>query len=85
MAQIYLIDNLLGGEFSSYGFKVNSAEKLHYTTWNRIVSYRIVTLLQVLHFALLDDEERNDPMIKIFPKVTKCTFHNFGVSGSIQK
>ena len=22
--QIYLIDNLLGGEFSSYGFKVNN-------------------------------------------------------------
>ena len=58
--QIYLIDKLLGGEFSSYGLKV-------------------------LHFAFLDDEERDDPMVKIFPKVTKCTFHNFGVSGSIQK
>ena len=24
-------------------------------------------------------------MIKVFPKITKCIFHNFGVSGSIQK
>ena len=41
--------------------------------------------VQVLHFALLDDEERTDPMVKIFPKVTKCTFHNFGASGTIQQ
>ena len=48
-----------------------------------INSLRIVYL--VLQFAALDDEERTDPMVKIFPKVTKCTFHNFGVSGSIQE
>ena len=58
--QIYLIDRLLGGEFSTYG-------------------------LQVFQYARLDDEERMDPMVRIFPKVTKCTFHNFGVSGTIQK
>ena len=40
-------------------------------------------IFKVLSFVLLDDEERDDPMIKVFPKVTKCTFHNFGVSGSI--
>jgi len=34
---------------------------------------------------MMDDEERNDPMVRIFPKVTKCIFHNFGVSGTIQK
>ena len=58
--QIYLIDRLLGGEFTTYG-------------------------LQVLAFAMLDDEERDDPMVRIFPKVTKCTFHNFGASGTIQQ
>jgi len=41
--------------------------------------------LQVLAFAMLDDEERHDPMVRIFPKVTKCTFHNFGASGTIQQ
>ena len=34
---------------------------------------------------MLDDEERIDPMARIFPKITKCTFHNFGASGTIQK
>merc|ERR550519_2466887 len=58
--QIYLIDRLLGGEFTTFG-------------------------LQVLTFAMLDDEERVDPMVRIFPKVTKCTFHNFGASGTIQR
>ena len=42
-------------------------------------------LFQVLSLAMLDDEERDDPMARIFPKVTKCTFHNFGVSGTVQK
>ena len=44
--QIYLIDQLLDGEFTTYG-------------------------LQVLAFAMLDDEERHDPMVRIFPKVAK--------------
>ena len=30
-------------------------------------------------------EDRTDPMDKVFPKVTKCTFHSFGPSGTIQK
>ncbi|KAI8429420.1 hypothetical protein MSG28_000061 [Choristoneura fumiferana] len=29
-------------------------------------------------------QERYDPMIYIFPRVTKCTFHKYGSSGSIQ-
>ena len=39
----------------------------------------------MLKFASLDDEERMDPMVRVFPKVTKCSFQNFGVSGSIQE
>merc|ERR1711892_690642 len=58
--QIYLIDRMFGGEFTTYGIKV-------------------------LQFINLDDEERSDPMVKIFPKVTKCIFHNFGASGTIQE
>jgi len=33
----------------------------------------------------LPPEERVDPMDKVFPKVTKCTFHKFGPSGTIEK
>lgn len=32
----------------------------------------------------MDQDFRADPMIEVFPRVTKCTFHKFGSSGSIQ-
>ncbi|CAG0919834.1 unnamed protein product [Notodromas monacha] len=39
----------------------------------------------VLRFQGREPEERTDPMSRVFPKVTKCTFHTYGVSGTIQK
>lgn len=38
-------------------------------------------------FDLIDQDPlaRVDPMAKIFPKMTKCTFQRFGPSGSIQR
>lgn len=41
--------------------------------------------LQAARLATLPDEERSDPMATVFPKVTKCTFHNFGSSGTVQR
>lgn len=38
----------------------------------------------VLKFSQMDQENRYDPMVAVFPRVTKCTFHKFGPSGSIQ-
>ncbi|KAJ8687484.1 hypothetical protein QAD02_023278 [Eretmocerus hayati] len=38
----------------------------------------------VIKFTDMNQEERIDPMIAIFPRVTKCTFHKFGPSGTIQ-
>merc|ERR1712203_507099 len=35
-------------------------------------------------FSELDEEERVDPMSKVFPRVTKCTFQKYGPSGTIQ-
>jgi hypothetical protein len=29
-------------------------------------------------------EERIDPLSKVFPKVTKCTFNNYGPSGTVE-
>ena len=99
---MYLIDCLLGGEFSTYGIEVFNAAKIQANTsevssknfWP-IVFYPFVCsqnlnntyfiLAQVLSFAMEDDEDRFDPMRRIFPKVTKCTFHNFGSSGTIQR
>lgn len=39
----------------------------------------------VIAFSNQNQENRTDPMVAIFPRVTKCTFHKFGPSGSIQK
>jgi len=39
----------------------------------------------VLKFTEMEPEEREDPMARVFPKVTKCTFHKYGPSGSVQK
>lgn len=40
--------------------------------------------LKVLEFSQMDQENRTDPMVAIFPKMTKCTFHKYGTSGTIQ-
>ena len=32
-----------------------------------------------------DPEDRTDPMARIFPRVTKCTFNKFGPSGSLMR
>lgn len=39
----------------------------------------------VVRYSGMDQENRTDPMIAVFPRVTKCTFHKFGPSGTIQK
>ncbi|XP_025412910.1 innexin inx2-like [Sipha flava] len=39
----------------------------------------------ILKFTEMEFEDRDDPMARVFPKVTKCTFHKYGPSGSIQK
>lgn len=33
----------------------------------------------------MDDEDRNDPMSLVFPKMTKCTFHRYGPSGDVNR
>ncbi|XP_018335837.1 innexin inx1-like [Agrilus planipennis] len=40
---------------------------------------------KVMNFSEVAQEERVDPMVYIFPRVTKCIFHKYGSSGSIQK
>lgn len=39
----------------------------------------------VVRYSGMNQENRTDPMIAVFPRVTKCTFHKFGPSGTIQK
>lgn len=41
--------------------------------------------LDVLRYSEMDQDDRFDPMIRIFPRMTKCTFHRFGSSGDVQR
>ena len=41
--------------------------------------------IEVISFAGRDQENRIDPMIYIFPTMTKCIFHKFGRSGDIER
>ena len=41
--------------------------------------------IEVISFADRDQEDRIDPMVYVFPRMTKCTFHKFGTSGEIEK
>jgi len=40
--------------------------------------------MEAMTFSEMDASKRADPMAVVFPKVTKCTFHKYGPSGSIQ-
>jgi len=39
----------------------------------------------VLRWSEVDAETRTDPMVKVFPRLTKCTFHKYGHSGTLEK
>jgi hypothetical protein len=40
---------------------------------------------KVINNSEVPQEQRFDPMVYVFPRVTKCIFHKYGASGSIQK
>jgi hypothetical protein len=39
----------------------------------------------VLYWSEVDSEARSDPMIRVFPRLTKCTFHKYGSSGTLER
>jgi len=39
----------------------------------------------VVAMTEISPEKRVDPMAKVFPKMTKCEFHKFGSSGTVEK
>ena len=40
--------------------------------------------LQTMKQHYMEPHERSDPMSIVFPKMTKCTFHKYGSSGSLE-
>jgi hypothetical protein len=41
--------------------------------------------LNVIKYTQKEVKYRNDPLVYIFPRMTKCTFHFYGSSGDVQK
>ena len=56
--QMYLVDEFLGGTFTTYGLDV---------------------------IRMVQEDTDIDPMARVFPKMTKCTFHRYGSSGDVQR
>ena len=40
---------------------------------------------RVIEFSGMDQEDRHDPMIETFPRMTKCTWRQFGPSGTVEE
>lgn len=52
---------------------------------NRFFDGEFMTFgLDVIRHMEADQEDRMDPMIYIFPRMTKCTFYKYGVSGEVR-
>ena len=53
---------------------------------NVFLGYEFTTFgIDVVKFINEDNfEYRTDPMTKVFPRVTKCSFYTYGASGTIQ-
>uniref|UniRef100_A0A182UL21 Innexin n=1 Tax=Anopheles melas TaxID=34690 RepID=A0A182UL21_9DIPT len=53
---------------------------------NRFFDGEFMTFgLDVITHMEADQEDRMDPMIYIFPRMTKCTFYKYGVSGEVER
>ena len=78
IGQIYFTDKFLGYQFSTVSFERLSNE-------NSSMSLYIQYGWDVLAVTAMDPESRYDPMNALFPKVSKCTFHAYGPSGTITK
>ena len=82
IGQLYLMNRFTGGEFFTYGLKGISFF-LNFTPLLGDLFLKCIS--PVLSFANADQEQRYDPMIYVFPRVTKCTFHKYGASGTISR
>ena len=73
------MDRFFNGAFLTFGLEVIAfAERDQVddeVLWTKII------LINLMIFQ----EDRLDPMIYIFPRMTKCTFHKFGTSGEVEK
>jgi len=90
----YLVERLrLGRQHRGWAFKFFACECLNFI--NVVIQIFVTDAflggefskygLEALKFSVMDPEERVDPMSRVFPRMTKCTFRKYGPSGTIQK
>lgn len=54
--------------------------------WNQVFGNKFLTFgLDVINYASSSDADAIDPISVLFPKITKCNFHYYGPSGSLQQ
>lgn len=56
-----------------------------YLTDKFLGGYFLTYGTEVISYSETNQENRLDPMVKVFPRVTKCIFNTFGPSGDVQK
>jgi len=63
---------------------INCIVQIFFTDF--FLGYEFTTFgTDVLNYTGLEGEDRPDPFREVFPKVTKCTFHKYGPSGTVEK
>ena len=77
LSQIYFMDFFLGGEISY----IDRGKNIIFFLVGEFSRYGS----DLLAISELPPEERVDPMSRVFPKMTKCTFHKFGPSGTVER
>ena len=76
LGQMWLMDAFFNGQFTTYGLEVRRSWRCFS---NRLKYFNNSRLpLKVVRLAGQNIEERADPMARVFPKMTKCTFHKWG-------
>ncbi|CAL1296120.1 unnamed protein product [Larinioides sclopetarius] len=68
IGQMFLLDRFFGGDFLSYGHKVIQFQ-LYEAPWLKANSTVYL---------------RGDPMVMLFPRVSKCVFRKFGQSSALE-
>lgn len=81
------------GRHGNYALKYILCEVLNFVNVisqiylvDRFLGYEFTTFgSDVVRFTGTDLENRLDPMIRVFPRMTKCDFYRYGSSGDVQK
>jgi len=87
----YFRDNRGGHTF--YCLKFIMCEVLNFVNvigqmflMDKFLGYEFSTYgLSVLGYSEMDAQNRPDPMAVVFPKVSKCSFHKYGPSGTVER